>query len=80
MTCYYLDPTPLDCTAGYIIEDAVGDSALKRLSQRRMNSIVGSISSYSSILNYPKRLDLNKQENKLTPVLGDIQYDHLGGK
>ena len=41
-----VNPTPLDCITGYTIEDAIGDRALKRLPQRRLNLIDGSISSY----------------------------------
>ena len=44
---------PLDCIAGYIMEDAVNERALKRLNQRRLNFIDGCISSYCSILNSP---------------------------
>ena len=43
--CRLLNPTPLDCIAGYIIEDAVGEMALKRPPHRRLNFIDGSISS-----------------------------------
>ena len=32
-----LNPNPLDCIAGYIMGGAVGDRALKRLPQRRLN-------------------------------------------
>ena len=49
--CLLLNNSPLDCIVRYIMEDAVGDRALKRLPQRRPNCIDGSISSYCSILN-----------------------------
>ena len=52
-----LNPTPLDCITGYIMEDAVGERALKRLPQRRLNFIDVSISSYCSILNSPEQLE-----------------------
>ena len=52
--CRLLNPTPLDCIIGYIIEDSVGDRALDSLPQRMLNLIDGSISSYCSILNSPK--------------------------
>ena len=42
--CRLLNPTPLGCIAGYIMEGAVSDRALKRLPQRRMRFIDGSIS------------------------------------
>ena len=42
--CRLLNPTRLDCIAGYIMEGAVSDRALKRLPQRRMRFIDGSIS------------------------------------
>ena len=55
--CHLLNPTPLDCIEGYIMEDAVGERALERLPQRRLNFIDGCISSYCSILNSPERLE-----------------------
>ena len=48
-----VNPTPLDCIKGYIMEDAIGDRDLKRLHQQRLNIIYGSISSYCSIINSP---------------------------
>ena len=62
------------------MEDNVGDRTLKNLPQRRLDLIDGYISSYFSILNYPKRLDLINQTNQLAYVLGDINYERLGLK
>ena len=59
--CRLLNPTPSDCIAGYILEDAVGERALKRLPHRRLNFIDGSISSYCSIINSPERLEHIRQ-------------------
>ena len=75
--------TPLDCIAGYIMEDDIGDMDLerlpqRRLPQRRLNLTDGSISSYCSILNSPKRLRMIKQAKKLAAVLCDINSDCLG--
>ena len=68
---------PLDCIAGYIMEDAVGKRPLKRLPQRRLNFIDGSISSYCSILNSPERLEQIRQANKLVSVLCDLESDRI---
>ena len=54
--CRLLNPKHLECISGYIMEDAVGDRSLKRLPQRNLNLIDGSISSYCYILNSSKRL------------------------
>ena len=43
--CRILNPTPLDCITGYIMEDAVGVRYLKRLPQIRLKFIDGYISS-----------------------------------
>ena len=53
--CRLLNPTPLDYIAGYIMDYAVSERDLKRLPQIRLNFIDGSISSYCSILNSPKK-------------------------
>ena len=42
--CRLLNPTPLDCISGYIIDDAAGERAFNRLSQISLNFIGGSIS------------------------------------
>ena len=41
-----INSTPLDCIAGYIMEDYVGDRYLKRIPHIRVNFIDGYISSY----------------------------------
>ena len=74
------NPTPLVFVEGYIMEYAIGGRFLKRLPQLSLNIIDGSISSYFSILNSPKRLHMIKQANKLASVLCDIEYDRLGAK
>ena len=67
-----LNPTPLEFIAGYIMEDAVSEMDLKRLPQRILNLIYGSISSFYSILNSPEQLYMIKQANKFASVLGGI--------
>ena len=41
-----VNPTPLECITSYITEDDIVNRDLKRLPQRRLNLIDGSISSY----------------------------------
>ena len=77
---HLLNPTPLGFIVGYIMEDAIGDRALKRLPRRRLNLIYGSISSYCSILNSPERLRTIKQENELASVLCSIESVCIGAK
>ena len=62
------------------MEDAVSEMDLKRLPQRILNLIYGSISSFYSILNSPEQLYMIKQANKFASVLGGIQSDRLGEK
>ena len=78
--CRLLNPTPLDCITGYILEDAVGEKALKRLPQRRLNFIDRSISSYCYILNSPERLEQIRQANKLASVPCDLESDRIREK
>ena len=73
--CRLLNPTPLYCIVGYIMEDAVGKRALKRLPQIRLNFIDGCISSYCSILNSPKQLEQIRQENRLASILCYLESD-----
>ena len=62
------------------MEDAVDNRYLKKLNQRSLNIIAGSISSYRYIINSPEQLHLIKQASKLASVLGDIQSERLGEK
>ena len=41
-----INPTPLDCITGYIMEDAASDRVLKNLPRKMLKLIDGSISSY----------------------------------
>ena len=75
-----VNPIPLECITGYIMEYNIGDRALKRMHNRSLNIIDGSISSYCSIINSPERLYMIKQANELASVLCDIESYRLGGK
>ena len=75
--CRLLNPMPLDCITGYIIEDAISERALKRLPHRRLNFIDGSISSYCSIINSLERLEHISQANKLASVLCYLESDQI---
>ena len=75
-----LNPMPLDCIAGYLVDDAVSERAFKRLPQRRMprirlNFIDGYISSYCYIIKSTERLEKISQANNLASVLCDLQSD-----
>ena len=59
------------------MEDSVGESNLKRLPQRRLEFIDGSISSYCSILNSTERPEHIRQANKLASAVCDLDYDHM---
>ena len=65
--CDPINVTVIWYTAGYIMDDDVGERALKRLPQRRLNFIDGSISSYCSILNSPEQLEQIRQA-KIWPM------------
>ena len=56
-----VNPTPLECIAGYTMEDAICDRSLKRLPQLMLNIIYDSISSHCYIMKSPKRLHMIKQ-------------------
>ena len=56
-----VNPTHLYYITGYIMENDIGDRALKRMPQRSLNIIYGSFSSYCSILNSPERLHMIKK-------------------
>ena len=76
--CRLVNPTPLDCIAGYIMEDYIGDGVFKRLHQRRLYIIDGCISSYCYILNSPEWPHMIKQANELKSVIYDIESDNIG--
>ena len=57
------------------MEDAVGNMDLKGLTQRRLNFIDGSVSSYCSIINSYERLEQMRQEKKLAYILYDLESE-----
>ena len=69
-------------TASQVIkmDDSVSERALKRLPQRSLNFIYGSISSYCYIRNSSERLEQIRQANKLAYVLCDFESDCMRGK
>ena len=67
-----LNTTSLDCITGYTMDGSVGDRYLKRLPQRRLNFIDGSISSYCFILKSPELLEQIRQAKKLASVMCDL--------
>ena len=73
-----LNPTPLDCISGYVLQDVVGDRYVKGLPHRSLNLINVSISNYFYNLNSPERLDLINKSNNFASVLGDIYINLLG--
>ena len=62
------------------MEDDIGDRALKRLLQRRLKFIDGSISSYCYIINSTKRFEQIRQANKLASVPCDLESDQTREK
>ena len=60
-----VNPTPLECITGYIMEDVISDIALNSMTKQIINIIDGYISSYCSFLNSPEWLHMIKQENEL---------------
>ena len=75
-----VNSTPLEFITGYIMEYAIGDRSLRRLPQRKLKLIDGSISSYCYIIYSLEQLHMIKQENDLVYVLCDIEYNRLGAK
>ena len=78
--CRLLNTTPLKCITGYLMENDVGDRALKRMPHIRLNFIDGYISSCCLIINSPKKLEQIWQENKLTSVLCYLDSNSMRGK
>ena len=70
-----LNPTVLDTVAGFLLKDAQGDGAKKRLPQRRLNFVDGQVSAHCSILNSDDRLKLINLSNEVAAVMADIQND-----
>ena len=75
-----LNPVPLNCTTGSIIDNDVGDRYLKKIPHKGMKLIDGYISIYLFIINSPKWIDMINQANELAVVLGDIKSYCLGEK
>eukprot|EP00957_Ditylum_brightwellii_P101843 7761962-Ditylum_brightwellii.AAC.1 len=62
------------------MEDTKGEGAKRHLPAWHLNMIDGCISSWCSILNSTYRLELIKQANQLSAVLGEIETDKTQDK
>ena len=67
----------MDFITGYNVEDSASGEYFDKLPHIRLNLIGGNISSYCSIINSLKQIDMIKQNNKFTDILGDIKSDCL---
>ena len=77
---HMISPNPLKSITAYIMQYAVGDMDLKKVTYKMLNLIDVSISSFCNILNSPDWFDIVHQENKLAVGIADIDYDILGVK
>ena len=68
----YCSQQPLMFLVGNIIEDLIGQNANKKIPKRRINMIVGNISSYSRMLNNQKPLDYIAEANMLSSCISKI--------
>eukprot|EP00957_Ditylum_brightwellii_P079272 6028280-Ditylum_brightwellii.AAC.1 len=62
------------------MEDTKGEGAKRRLPVQHLNMTDGCISSWCSILNSTDSLELIKQANQLSAVLGEIETDEAHNK
>ena len=72
-----LDPTLLETTTGYIMEDSVDAKYMKKLSQQNIIIIYGSVSSYFSVVISLGHIDMIKKPI-FSGVLSYIDSDCLG--
>ena len=70
-----LYPSPLDTIVGHIMQDTKDEGDWKKLSQRGLIIIDGSINSYSVHLNSPAWMYLVRQANYLVTVLAYTEND-----
>ena len=75
-----LNPSVLDTIVGYVMKDSQGKGAKKRLPQRRLNFIDGTVSSHCGVLNSPERLNLIRQANEVSAVMADLEKERLEKK
>ena len=75
-----LNPTTLDTVVGFVMKDAQGKWAKKKIPKRRLNLIDSQVSAHCVVLNDPARLDLIKQTAEVAAVLGDLENDRLRNK
>ena len=74
------NPTTLDTVVGFVMKDAQGKGAKKKIPKRRLNLIDSQVSAHFVVLNDPARLDLIKQTAEVAAVLGDLENDRLRNK
>ncbi len=71
-----LMPTTTDVVRGSIIENAMGDGAIKKIARRHINMFEGNITSYSWVLNSMEQLESMQELNAFTSIIGSIRADN----
>ena len=77
---HLLNPTVLDTITGFILKDSQGESAKKRLNQRRLNMTDATISSHCCTLNDPEQMKLVQKKNQIEAILAEIELDKIKTK
>jgi hypothetical protein len=60
---------------GWLISDAVGEGAKKKMAKRRVEFISGNVNSYARVMNSQEHLDKATEANGLAAILGEMKAD-----
>jgi hypothetical protein len=72
-----LQPTLADVTMGSIIDQCMGEKAVKKLAKRRINMVDSNVELYSRILNDGPRLEHIAETNKIAAMLGELEAERV---
>jgi hypothetical protein len=70
-----LNPKHSDITIGALLRDSMGEGAIKKMPQRRLEAFSGNISSYSRVMNNPEHLKRAMEVNEVSMALGELRQE-----
>lgn len=72
----FLTPTTKNVVGGSIIENSMGNGAIKKIARCCINMFEGNVASYSRVLDSKEQLESVQELNALTSIIGSIRADN----
>lgn len=75
-----LNPTPRTCFLGYVMDDAVGEKAVRKIAKRKLDMMTGNIAQWTQHVTSTENLELLKEATTLSERLAILSAEALEEK